>query len=148
MLLDPDGHVLLQRFRRDDGVDIWITPGGAIEAGETALDAARRELLEETGVEGAELLGPIWTRRHVFEWAGNHLDQREQFFVARVESRVDPAPTLAPDAIAAEGIEESRWWSVAELEADPVLRAPRQLAQLIRDLDATGVPEEPIDVGV
>ncbi len=147
VVLDEQGCVLLQRFRRDDGMDIWITPGGAIEEGETALDAARRELIEETGVK-TELLGPVWTRRHIFEWNGKHLDQRETFFVARLDARVEAAPTLAAEAIVAEGIHEHRWWGLDELEGASILVAPRRLARLLRDLEASGIPSEPFDVGV
>jgi 8-oxo-dGTP diphosphatase len=39
-------HVLLVRHR-DHG---WVPPGGKVEADETPQDAARRELLEETGI--------------------------------------------------------------------------------------------------
>ena len=46
------GAILLQR-RTDDG--LWGLPGGAIEPGESLEEAARRELLEETGLVAGEL---------------------------------------------------------------------------------------------
>lgn len=52
LLLRDDGALLMQH--RDDSPTIsfpgcWSIPGGAIEPDETALDAAARELVEETG---------------------------------------------------------------------------------------------------
>jgi 8-oxo-dGTP diphosphatase len=41
-----DGEVLMVRRQED----VWAFPGGKVEAGETILDAAQRELFEETGV--------------------------------------------------------------------------------------------------
>ncbi|MBB93666.1 MAG: NUDIX hydrolase [Rhodobacteraceae bacterium] len=45
-----DGHVLLARRRKEPDAGLWGYPGGHVELGETALAAAARELLEETGV--------------------------------------------------------------------------------------------------
>ncbi|CAM3830946.1 NUDIX domain-containing protein [Deinococcus frigens] len=47
LIQDETGRILLQR-RGDDG--LWSEPGGALEPGEDFLTAARRELLEETGL--------------------------------------------------------------------------------------------------
>ena len=41
-------HVLLVRHRRRG----WVPPGGKVDFGETPIEAAARELLEETGVAG------------------------------------------------------------------------------------------------
>ena len=43
------GEVLLVRHKR---LDLWLPVGGEVEAGETPLEAARRELREETDLEG------------------------------------------------------------------------------------------------
>ncbi|MFT4960080.1 MAG: 8-oxo-dGTP diphosphatase [Paracoccaceae bacterium] len=43
-------QVLLARRRKDPDSGLWGFPGGHVELGETALAAASRELLEETGV--------------------------------------------------------------------------------------------------
>src|SRR5689334_9694358 len=42
--------VLLVLRDKEPAKDLWSLPGGAIEAGETAEDAARREVEEETGL--------------------------------------------------------------------------------------------------
>lgn len=47
ILLDSEGRVLLLR-RGDDGN--WCIPGGVVEPGETIEEAAKREVLEETGL--------------------------------------------------------------------------------------------------
>jgi 8-oxo-dGTP pyrophosphatase MutT (NUDIX family) len=57
VLADPRGWLLLQE--RDDQApadpDRWSLVGGGVEAGESDLEAALRELHEETGIEGVGL---------------------------------------------------------------------------------------------
>ena len=51
-----DGRILMVRERgtgptgRHDGTEYWTLPGGGIEPGETADQAVRREVIEETGL--------------------------------------------------------------------------------------------------
>lgn len=57
-VLIRDGRILLVRRGFPPAQGKWSVPGGVIEAGESILDAARRELLEETNLS-AEPLGVI-----------------------------------------------------------------------------------------
>lgn len=45
------GHVLLVKRSMQPGKGLWALPGGHIDPGETALDAAVRELYEEAGLD-------------------------------------------------------------------------------------------------
>ncbi|MBX9461305.1 MAG: NUDIX hydrolase [Brevundimonas sp.] len=64
-------QVLLIRRGRPPKQGEWSLPGGRIEPGERAVDAALRELLEETGVE-AEITGLLDVVDGVFPEAGRH----------------------------------------------------------------------------
>ena len=148
VVLDDDDRVLLTRFDFRDGQSVWTTVGGGLEPGETYEDAARRELVEEAGLELAELGPCIWTRDHRIPNPGLFDVQRERFFVVRT-APFEPAPRLSWDELNAEGMTAVKWWTVDEIVAATELRfGPRRLGALLGELLELGPPETPIDVGV
>ncbi|MDO4745671.1 MAG: NUDIX hydrolase [Bacillota bacterium] len=50
IVLDENNRMLLVKQHHDDK-DIWMVPGGGIEEGESAVQAAAREVKEETGLD-------------------------------------------------------------------------------------------------
>lgn len=66
-----DGQVLLIKRGRQPRMGEWSLPGGRIEPGERAADAALRELREETRVE-AEILGLVDVVDGLFPEHGRH----------------------------------------------------------------------------
>jgi len=53
VLVDPTGRLLLEERKFPEG--LWGLPGGLMELGESTIDTAKREVLEETGLLVEEL---------------------------------------------------------------------------------------------
>lgn len=86
VVVDAKGRILLHR-RRDN--DMWALPGGKMELGESVGDCARRETLEETGLE-IELTGVVGIYsdpKHVFSYDDGEVRQEFSIcFLARAKS--------------------------------------------------------------
>lgn len=55
ILVRNKNKFLLAREILEGGKAYWIVPGGKVEFGETIEDAAKREILEETGIKAKKL---------------------------------------------------------------------------------------------
>jgi len=55
VIIIRDDHILLGERTGAHGTGTWALPGGELEMGERIEDCARREVLEETGLELASI---------------------------------------------------------------------------------------------
>jgi putative (di)nucleoside polyphosphate hydrolase len=90
MLLNDEGSVFVAQ-RIDMPSDAWQMPQGGIDKGETPLEAAWREMLEEIGTNRAELLAESrdWLTYDLPRdlaarlWRGRFRGQRQKWFAFR-----------------------------------------------------------------
>lgn len=130
VLVIADDEILLQGDT-DPGIPgsaWWVTPGGGIDAGENAVDAAVRELFEETGlrIEPDSLRGPVAQRVVRHGYSDRVLVQHELFFRIDVE-RFKPDP----QGLTATEKQRMRGHAWFPIEALPVPVWPEQLAELL-----------------
>ena len=137
LLVDDRDRILL--FADSDpgipGSGWWITPGGGIDPGESDLDAAVRELEEETGVRisAEELVGPILVRPVVHGYSDVVIDQEDVFFACWVPAfEVTDAGHTEEERLT---MTAHRWWSRAELAATTEEVWPVGLVDLWADAD-------------
>lgn len=128
-----------------DGGGFWFPVGGGVESGETAEQAAVREVFEETG-RRIELGPEVWTRRHVVAWDGTTFDVRERWFLTRVDSFEIDISGFTPDEQRL--VTRHAWWSLDELDRAPERMVPANLATLLRALLRDGPPPHPVRVPV
>ena len=134
VVLDRRGRTLLFRGGdpgRPEAGTWWFTPGGGLEAGETPVQAAVREVAEEVGLDvSGRLEGPVWERDTAFEFEGLPVQQHEVFFLARLDLDGD---RVVPDRrgwtdLELRSVLEQRWWTRTALTETSDLVFPDGLA--------------------
>ena len=134
LVINSDHRVLLFRFNHKIGPwagrTFWATPGGGLDPGESYEEAARRELLEETGLRRDDIGPQVAQRMAQFQTPeGELITADERFFLVRVEGLdVSDAHWTALER---EVMAEHRWWSLSELRDTTEQVWPEDLAGLL-----------------
>jgi len=140
-LVQRDEQVLLVGHRSTKTARVWwMTPGGLVDTGESALDAAAREVREETGLEVEIGRLVYWA-----EWIWQRSHCVELVFLGEVTGGQLAAgndPELPEDQ---QIIFDARFLDLDELDEYPVY--PPVLATLLREHRDRGFPEGAVYLG-
>jgi 8-oxo-dGTP pyrophosphatase MutT (NUDIX family) len=138
LLLDAQNRVFLLKTHFDPEVQLpprWITPGGGIDPGESPIQAAVRELYEETGLMiSHEALGPqIWKTDGIWHWGDgiNHHSYVDYFFQLRVDDfKIDDSNWTDDER---RDVLEHRWWNLSELIDSGESVGPIELVNFLKN---------------
>ncbi len=113
-----DGKILLIRRGREPGKGLWAVPGGKVRYGETLRDAARREALEETGLDVE--IGDV-------VWVGEHIDADHHLVLIDFAGR-----PLGGELRAADDADEALWVPLEDAENYQLTPTMYQLMDTLR----------------
>ncbi|MES2225669.1 MAG: NUDIX hydrolase [Patescibacteria group bacterium] len=113
IVIGPSGTIAMVRHHGDGG-NAWLFPKGRLEEDETAEEAARREIHEETGLDDLEYLDDLGTyERYQMKPDGtDNIEVMKEIHMFLFNAPQDPvlSPTLE--------IEAARWVSLRNVAAE------------------------------
>lgn len=121
VIVREGGRLLLIQRDKDPFTGAWSFPGGAIELGEPAEEAARREALEETG-----LVVELGAVAAVVDNVVRDAEGRVAYHYVIVDYYAQPAGgTLRPGS----DVRDARWVRLQDLEGLDMPEVARKMAQ-------------------
>jgi 8-oxo-dGTP diphosphatase len=146
LLLDPNGRILLMKGRlpgRPDGPSFWYSIGGGVEDGETVLEAAAREIVEETGLTDAVLGPTVWRDEVILRDIDHEKRLFKQYYVVARTAGGDPSRDgwLPHEHLLTD---DMRWWTLGELQVTDDTVYPIGMTVLLADVLAGRIAPEPL----
>ena len=87
LVFDEEGRVLLIRARDLRNQPVWTLPKGALNPGESSIEAALREVREETGYR-CELVRELMPVTYWFQRGGRRIRKTVRWYVMRPLEKV------------------------------------------------------------
>lgn len=149
VLTDAAGRILLFHAVTEDvgPAGWWELPGGGIDGEESYLEAAVREVREETGfdLDPAAVGPPSWRRDSTWRSRGLRRLQHEVVVTARVPGHRPAISVHGRTRFEHEVYVGERWWEVADILASAARFYPGRLPELLPCFLAGESIDEPFE---
>lgn len=118
VVVENDQKRILLIRRSDNGN--WALPGGAIDLGESMVQAAVRETAEETGIncEVTGLVGIYTDPKHIILYTSNN-EARQEFSILLTARAISGKPTPSNESVEVLWVDRAR---IEELRMDSSMR--------------------------
>jgi len=113
-----NGEILLVQRGRDPGRGLWAVPGGKVRHGEPMKAAARREVLEETGLE-VEVGEAVWV--------GEYIEEEHHIVLIDFVGSV-----VGGEVKAADDAQDARWVPLGQASEYPLTSTMYDLVDTLR----------------
>lgn len=133
-------EILLVKRGYPPAVGKWSVPGGVIEAGERLVEAAKRELKEETGIE-AEPVGILWILNNII-----YNRERTVLYHYTIVDILFDSNTIRGELRPGGDATDVAWFDIENVLAlDEVSRTTKRLIKRIEKYGLTVLPIDEID---
>lgn len=134
IIVDEEGRLLLFLYKDEHQAPFWATVGGELRPGESYVEAAKRELYEETGL--MQDVGEMLKERDEVYAVARSVPARwlEQYFLVEWPAKKEVFAAKWTDEEKST-IQTWKWWSLDELlDNDPALYKPEWIPDLLHSV--------------